>query len=253
LLPVPDNSTPASELKHIPPKLLCYVTDRNSLASGAVDVDAAILDKVRAAVRAGVNWVQIREKDLPATRLLALVRGAVDAAQARDAERLFDPNFQPHLTKVVVNERLDVALAASAAGAHLGRESAPLRDVVRWCRGGNAPREFLIGASCHSVVEAREAETSGASYLIFGPIFDTPSKRAFGKPIGIAELLAACATVKIPVLAIGGIDVRNARECFRAGAMGIAAIRMFQDAGEVDELRRTLASLREDFKNSVTR
>jgi thiamine-phosphate pyrophosphorylase len=253
LLPVPDNSTPASELKHIPSKLLCYVTDRNSLAPGSGDADARVLDKVREAMRAGVNWVQVREKDLTATRLLALVRGAVDAAQAHDAERLAGSNSWPELTKVIVNERLDVALEAFAAGVHLGRESVPLRDVVRWCRGGNAPGGFLIGASCHSLAEAREAETSGASYLIVGPIFDTPSKRAFGKPIGIAELSAVCATAKIPVLAIGGIDVQNAQECFRAGAAGIAAIRMFQDADNVDELQRTVDSLRCNSQKSATR
>lgn len=252
MLPVPDNSTPASELKQILPQLLCYVTDRNSLEPGRGDADVRVLDKVREVISAGIEWVQIREKDLPTTQLLTLVRGAVDAAQVHGG-RPAGPGSPSVRAKVVVNERLDVALAASAAGVHLGRGSAPLREVMRWCQAGNAPRGFLIGASCHSLVEAREAETSGASYLIFGPVFDTPSKRAFGKPVGIAELAAVCATLKIPVLAIGGIDVRNAHECFRAGAAGIAAIRMFQDAGEAHELRRTIASLRGDSANSVTR
>lgn len=253
MLPVPDNSTRASDLKQIPPKLLCYVTDRNSLASGTGHADVRVLDKIREVISAGIEWVQIREKDLPATQLLTLVRGAVDAAQVHDAGPARDSGSENVHAKVVVNERLDVALAACASGVHLGRESAPVREVVRWCHAGNAPRGFLIGASCHSLVEAREAETSGASYLIFGPVFDTPSKRAFGKPVGIAELSAVCATVKIPVLAIGGIDVRNVHECFRAGAAGIAAIRMFQDARDLQDLRRTIASLREDSKNSVRR
>jgi thiamine-phosphate pyrophosphorylase len=253
LSPVPDNSTHAPELKDIPPKLLCYVTDRNSLASGTGDANARVLGKVREVINAGIEWVQIREKDLPTTQLMTLVRGAVDAAQVHNVGPALGPGSENVHAKVVVNERLDVALAAAAAGVHLGRESAPVREVVRWCHAGNAPRGFLIGASCHSLVEAREAETSGASYVIFGPVFDTPSKRAFGKPVGIAELLAVCTTVKIPALAIGGIDVRNAQECFRAGASGIAAIRMFQDARDLQDLRRTIASPREDSKNSVTR
>ena len=89
-------------------------------------------------------------------------------------------------------------------------------------------------------------EIAGASYLIFGPVFDTPSKRAFGEPVGIAELAQVCATVKIPVLAIGGIGLRNARECFQAGAAGIAAIRLFQDAENLNELKSIVASLRDD-------
>ena len=175
--------------------------------------------------------MQVREKDLPPQKLLALVREIVRATDT---------------AKLIVNDRRDVAVAAGAAGVHLGRESAPIREVVRWCRGGNAPKEFLIGASCHTLSEAREVEIAGASYLIFGPVFDTPSKRAFGEPVGIAELAQVCATVKIPVLAIGGIGLRNARECFQAGAAGIAAIRLFQDAENLNELKSIVASLRDD-------
>jgi thiamine-phosphate pyrophosphorylase len=213
-----------------------------------------VLERARGAFEAGVDWVQIREKDLPTQKLLALVKRAVDAVHSRNGTaRVSDSGVQVVRAKVIVNDRLDVALAASAAGVNLGRESTPLLEAVRWCRSGNAPNEFLIGASCHTLAESREAEGAGASYVIFGPVFDTPSKRAFGRPAGIAELSKVCAAVKIPVLAIGGIDVRNAGECFKAGAAGIAAIRMFQDPVDASVLRNIVEALRDDSKNSATR
>ena len=218
--------------------ILCYVTDRKLLAPAEGGTNTAILETIRKAIAAGVDWVQIREKDMAAGELLTL---AQEAVRAGDGERV--PRARK---KIIVNDRLDVAIAASGAGVHLGRESVPVSEVVQWCRKGNAPREFMVGVSCHSVTEARDAESAGASYVIFGPIFDTPSKRAFGEPVGIAQLALACAALKIPVLAIGGIDVRNARECLRAGAAGIAAIRMFQDSRNADELKNRIESLRGD-------
>jgi thiamine-phosphate pyrophosphorylase len=119
----------------------------------------------------------------------------------------------------------------------------PAREVVRWCRGGNAPAEFLIGVSCHSREEARAAEDSGASYAFFGPVFDTPAKKKFGPPQGIARLGEACRAVRIPVIAIGGVNEENATECVRAGAAGIAAIRMFQESSEMETLARAIARL----------
>lgn len=217
--------------------ILCYVTDRKLLAGSEGRAGAEVLTKIREAVAAGVDWVQIREKDMPAGELMRLAQEAVRAA---------GEHFKGARTKIMVNDRLDVAIAASAAGVHLGRESAPASEVVRWCRKGNVPREFMVGVSCHGAAEAREAERAGASYVIFGPIFDTPSKRAFGEPVGIEQLSVVCAALKIPVLAIGGIDPRNAGECLRAGAAGIAAIRMFQDSRNAEELKSTIESLRGD-------
>ncbi len=126
---------------------------------------------------------------------------------------------------------------------HLGRESVPAKEVVTWCRAGNAPAGFLIGVSCHSLEETREAEKAGADYVFFGPIFDTPSKRAFGQPQGVARLAEASAAVRIPVIAIGGINEQNAAECLRAGAAGIAAIRMFQEAKQGPALTEIVARL----------
>jgi thiamine-phosphate pyrophosphorylase len=212
-----------------PERVVCYVTNRKLL--GADDAAKNIIARIDAAIAAGANWVQIREKDLAGRALLALARAAVRAAATRAAS-------------VFVNDRLDVALAAGAAGVHLGGESLRARDVIRWCRDGNAPAGFRVGVSCHSVEDARDAERSGADYAFFGPIFDTPAKRKFGVPQGIARLAEACSAVPIPVIAIGGVDAGNGAECIRSGAAGIAAIRMFQEATDPAGLRETVARLR---------
>jgi thiamine-phosphate pyrophosphorylase len=211
--------------------IVCYVTDRKAL--GSSDSARSVLEKIRAAAEARVDWVQIREKDLPARELLALTRKAVAMAEARAAQ-----------TRIVVSDRLDVALAAGAAGVHLGHESAAAGEVVRWCRAGNAPAGFLIGASCHSLEEARVAENAGADYIFFGPIFDSPSKRSFGAPQGIARLAEVCRAVRIPTIAIGGVNESNAAECLRAGGAGIAAIRMFQEHADARSLENALAAIR---------
>jgi thiamine-phosphate pyrophosphorylase len=189
-----------------------------------------LLAKVRLAVQAGADWVQIREKDLPGRALLDLTRAAIAAANGA--------------ARVYVNDRLDVAIAAGAAGVHFGGESLPACDVIRWCRSGNAPPGFEIGVSCHSLDDAREAERAGASYVFFGPVFDTPSKQAFGPSQGVQRLAEVCAAIRIPVIAIGGVNEENAAACVRAGASGIAAIRMFQEAQSAVALRESTTALR---------
>ena len=218
--------------------IVCYVTDRESL--GAEDIAATriirLLSKIRQTMAAGVDWVQIRERDLSARDLLSLACRAVSAAaETRTAD-----------VRVVMNDRVDVALAAGAAGVHLAGESLPVPEVVRWCRAGQAPPNWLIGVSCHSLERAREAESAGASYVFFGPVFDTPSKRPFGPPQGVRRLAEVCQAVEIPVLAIGGVDGRNAGECLRAGAAGVAAIRLFQQTCVSEELMRTIEALHSD-------
>ncbi len=204
--------------------IVCYVTDRKVL--DAADAAGNVLAKIRGAMAAGVDWVQIRERDMLARELLGLAKAAGGIGTGGG--------------RVIVNDRLDVALAAGAAGVHLGGESVPAREVVRWCRRRNAPAGFLIGVSCHSLEEAREAEDSGASYVFFGPVFETPSKKKFGPPQGIARLGEACRAVRIPVIAIGGVNEGNVAECLRAGAAGIAAIRMFQESSEAETLKRAI-------------
>lgn len=194
------------------PFRLCYITDRRALEPGALP------RRIAEAARAGVDLIQIREKDLATRELIELTRQAVESARGTAA-------------RVVVNDRLDIALAVGAAGVHLGRESLPAIEVRRL-----VAKEFLVGVSCHSVDEAREAESAGAGYVLFGPIFATPSKLRYGPPLGVEKLREAVRQVRIPVLALGGITLERARECGAAGAAGIAAIRLFQEAVSLEEL-----------------
>ena len=237
-LPLParvNQPTGGSTDRPIAPPIVCYVTDRKALAGDRSL--PALLDVIRAAAAAGVDWVQIREKDLPARELFALVREAVALASVRPG------SIRARSIKVIVNDRLDVALAASAAGVHLGHASAPAREVVRWCRAGNAPADFLVGVSCHSLEGAQEAENAGASYTYFGPIYETPSKIPFGKPHGVDELAQVAKAVSLPVIAIGGVNESNAPECIRAGAAGVAAIRMVQHAPNADSLKQAIDAI----------
>ena len=228
-------------MPHEAKPILCYVTDRLALSpyeglslsrKEASRAGNDLLAVMRRGIAAGVDWVQLREKDLPARALLELAREAVRAARGS-------------ATRIVVNDRLDVALAAGATGAHLGEASLPEAEVARWCqaaiREGRVPEGFLVGASCHSLEAAVEAERGGADYIFFGPVFATPSKAAFGPPQGLSRLAEVCHRVRIPVLAIGGITLENAVACLEAGATGMAAIRLFQGstdlAAVVNQLR----------------
>ena len=136
---------------------------------------------------------------------------------------------------MVVNDRVDVALAAGADGVHLGAHSMPAQVVRRF-----APRPFVIGVSCHSLAEAMAAESGGADYLVLGPVFETPSKLGYGPPLGLEKLRNVTSRIRIPVLALGGITVDRIRPCLEAGASGIAGIRIFQDCESVQERVREL-------------
>jgi thiamine-phosphate pyrophosphorylase len=214
-----------------------------------------LLGRVRLAVQAGADWVQIREKDSPGRALLDLTRAAIAVANAANGVPGEARNKVARAASragVFVNDRLDVAIAAGAAGVHLGGESVPAADVVRWCRSGNAPPQFEIGVSCHSLDDAREAERAGASYIFFGPVFDTPSKKAFGPSQGVGRLAEVCGAIRVPVIAIGGVNEQNAPACLRAGASGIAAIRMFQQAHSAVALRESVAELRGNSRQGST-
>ena len=186
--------------------LLCLVTDRRLFPD-----QNALLDLIRAAAAAGVDLVQIREPDLPDRSLLALVTAA--CAVARGTR-----------TRVVVNERTDVALAAGADGVHLRADSVPAHRVR-----GLAPHGFLIGRSVHSVDEAVRL-SPGADYLIAGTVFPTPSKPAARQWLGPENLRAVVERVTAPVLAIGGVAADTVGEIAAAGAAGLAGIRVFADA-----------------------
>jgi thiamine-phosphate pyrophosphorylase len=220
--------------------IFCYVTDRLALEGALIPSDSlprnsgplrgrSLHNSIRRAAAAGAGWIQIREKDLDARALVEIARFAVAETRAAGA-------------RVLVNDRLDVALAANAAGVHLGGKSLPLESVIEWrCSSGLS--DFLIGVSCHSLESARAAARGGADYIFFGPVFATPSKAEFGAPQGIERLREVCASVEIPVLAIGGMNLENTRACIAAGAAGVAAIRLFQDTKNEAELAAMLKAI----------
>ena len=207
---------------------LCYVTDRKGLEVSPENQCEALVGRMEIAARAGVDWIQLREKDLSGRALAELLREALRRVPAG--------------CRIVLNDRLDVACALGAGGVHLGRESLSVEDARRLVGGRGATQDFLVGASTHSLAAALSAEKAGADYLVFGPVYATPSKAQYGPPQGIERLREVCHAVSLPVLAIGGITVENARACLEAGAAGIAAIRLFEEASDlpavVDALRR---------------
>jgi thiamine-phosphate pyrophosphorylase len=146
-------------------------------------------------------------------------------------------------TRILVNDRLDVALATQADGVHLGENSFSPQEARRLVKSLHREKNFLVGISCHSLDAAKAAERGGADYLFFGPVFATPSKAAYGAPQGLERLAEVCRAVAIPVLAIGGITLENFSACLSASANGIAAIRLFQDAKDVGPVVRALRKL----------
>jgi thiamine-phosphate pyrophosphorylase len=213
------------------------VTDRQSLAQEkSREAKETLLLKIEAAAAGGVDSIQIREKDLSGKECRLLTREALE----RVAKTATDKAAR---TRILVNDRLDVALSERAAGVHLGEKSLPPADARRLVKNHGEQRDFLIGVSCHSLEAARAAATDGVDYLFFGPVFSTPSKAAFGIPQELARLTEVCRAVTIPVLAIGGVTLANASDCLAAGASGIAAIRLFQDARDVSSLVQSLRKL----------
>jgi thiamine-phosphate pyrophosphorylase len=160
-------------------------------------------------VTAGIEIVQIREKRLPSRLLFELVRHASELTSGSS-------------TRLLVNERFDIAIAAGADGVHLTSTSVPLEQVR-----ASVPTEFIIGVSSHSSAEVVAAKDAGADYAMLGPIFETPGKV---DPLGLGELERVCRSVaEFPVVAVGGIDASNETAVFAAGAAGVAAIRYLND------------------------
>jgi len=141
-------------------------------------------------------------------------------------------------TRLLLNDRSDIARAARADGVHLTTHSLPAQSV----RNAAGP-EFLIGVSSHSLQEARAARMNGADFVVFGPVFETPAKRGFREPQGLDKLRDVTRELgDFPVLAIGGITLDNVADCFQAGASGIAAIRLLSDAESMPEIVETIRS-----------
>ncbi len=195
---------------------LYLITDRHQTAGR--QLPAVVAD----ALAGGVTAVQLREKDLPARQLLELAR------ELRDLTRR-------HGARLLINERIDVALAVDADGVHLGAASIPVA-VARRLLGC----EKLIGYSAHGVSEALAAQNDGADFVTFGPVYHTPSKAPYGAPLGVEHLAEAAAALAVPVFALGGVAVHTVPEIIRAGASGIALISAIISSPDPESSSRTI-------------
>lgn len=187
-----------------------------------VPAGRTVVEVVRAALRGGAPSVQLRAKDASARDAALLARELL--AETRAAGAL-----------LFVNDRVDVALAVGADGAHLGDEDLPLAAARRI-----VPPGFLLGMSADSVELARQAERDGADYLGVGPVYGTASKADAGAPIGTTRVAEVAASVRIPIVGIGGIHAHNAAPVVRAGAAGVAVISAVMRAEDPEEAARTL-------------
>ena len=241
--------------------MLYYITDRSAFPGDEPARRRCLLEKIAEAVRAGVEYIQLREKDLLPRDLEQLAREAINAVAK--AQPLTTAHRQL-ATALLINSRTDVALATGADGVHLRADDvSPLEVRTMWqrnadmcgigmCGGGtrsassgqapareNSPRNPIVAISCHSPGEVAQAAADGADFAVFAPVFekkDAPGARA----AGLSALQEAC-RFGIPVLALGGITLENAQSCIDAGAAGIAAIRLFQE----NEIATIVARLRE--------
>lgn len=195
---------------------LYLVTDRHQTRG------RPLTEMVEACLKSGVRGVQLREKDLLIKELFAMgleLRGLT----------------HQHGAKLLINDRVDVALGVRADGVHLPQEGIP-PSAVRKLVGP----DLLIGASTHSLAEARDAETEGADFVVLGPVFETPSKLRYGPPVGIEALRQVARELSIPVFAIGGIDAGRVPEVLGAGAHGVAVISALLAADDPGTAARAL-------------
>jgi len=179
---------------------LYLITDRNQAGS------MRLLDVVEDALKGGVKGVQLREKDLSSRELYEL---------AYDMRKL----TAGYGAKLIINDRIDIAIAVEADGVHLGQNSMPIHRVRRLLGS-----KMLIGLSCHNQVNAIMAQENGADFITFGPVYYTPSKANYGTPVGVERLEVVANLLEIPVFALGGIKKDNIHEVTAAGAAGIALV-----------------------------
>jgi thiamine-phosphate pyrophosphorylase len=205
--------------------LLYYITDRSQYRGDERARRHALLAKVAEAARAGVDYVQLREKDLSARELETLAREVAAAVRENSPS-----------TRLLINSRTDLAFAAGADGVHLRADDLSPQEVRAIVLPSShqppATDYFLVAASCHTATDVFRAESEAADFAVFAPVFEKKDARTSEKkdtqPTGLAALREAC-RAKIPVLALGGVNLENAASCLNAGAAGIAAIRLFQE------------------------
>ena len=216
--------------------LLYYITDRTAFSGDEPTRRRLLLEKIREAAVAGIDYIQLREKDLSTRDLESLAREAVKImAELR--------------TSLLINSRTDVALAVGADGVHLRSDDVyPQEASAVWqrhheCGAGapacaNSPRDPVIAVSCHSPAEVLQAAASAVTFAVFAPVFEKKGS----KPAGLSILHEAC-VANIPVLALGGITLTSAPSCLEAGSAGIAAIRLFQDNNIAEVVKQLCPNL----------
>jgi thiamine-phosphate pyrophosphorylase len=210
--------------------LLYYITDRQQFAGDERQKREKLLQKIAECAAAGADYVQLREKDLSARNLERLTRDA----------RATIPTGSK--TRLLINGRTDIALACGAHGVHLPVGSISASEVRSvWMKASRDAASPVIGVSAHSLPEVMSAEAHGADFVVFGPVFQ---KEARVNAAGLEQLQAVCRQTTIPVLALGGVTLENARQCLQAGAAGVAGIRLFQaaDAEICNRLRSSTAN-----------
>jgi len=226
--------------------LLYYITDRGQFLGDERARRRALLAKVAEAGRARVDYIQLREKDLSARELEMLARDALSAVRNSTPLRTENRKLR---TRLLINSRTDVALAAGADGVHLRADDVAPHEVRQALEvSAHQPLttvHFLVATSCHTASDVFHAESEKADFAVFAPVFeklvfekkDTPGTQ----PTGLDALREAC-RAKIPVLALGGVTIENAASCLKAGAAGIAAIRLFQE-NKIEDVVRALRAL----------
>jgi thiamine-phosphate pyrophosphorylase len=217
--------------------LLYYITDRRAFPGDERSRRRRLLEKIKEATHTGVDYIQLREKDLSSRELEFLAWEAMSII--RESSKLGTDNREQR-TALLINSRTDVALAVQADGVHLRSDDISPQEVrAAWTKSGSgkcgagaparelSPLTAVIGVSCHSLEEAVQAAVNGATFAVLAPIFEKNDVPA-ASPVGL-RVLQQASRAKIPVLALGGITLANAHSCLEAGAAGIGAIRLFQD------------------------
>ena len=232
--------------------LLYYITDRRQFPGSAAEQRVALLRKVSEAARCGVDYIQLREKDLRARELLELAKDAAAAIrsvapkQPKTGIQKLETGKQKLETLLLINSRLDVALACGADGVHLRSDDISAADArAVWMKAaaarglGLGTRDCVIAVSCHTAGDVRRAQADGADFVVFAPVFEKGGERG----VGLEALRSSCRGFPetLPVFALGGVTLDNARACLEAGASGIAGIRLFQD-NDVAEFAARLRS-----------
>lgn len=207
-------------------KPILYLITRGATIESTTSASPEVQDillQVSSAVDAGIDLIQLREKNLTARVLFELTERAVEITRGTS-------------TRLLVNDRSDVAAGAGADGVHLTTQSLDAATIRK-----TFGEDFLVGASTHSLAEASVAGRSGADFIVFGPIFPTRSKTPYGSPVGVESLAEVTRSLdRLPVLALGGISVSNVRDCFATGASGIAAISLFTDPKTLQGIAATI-------------